>query len=359
MNTPLTLEKKLTKREKEGRLRKLVNLEKLVDFYSNDYFGMAKVQFSSVLYQGSTGSRLISGNSNLIEKVEGELANFFEYESGLIFNSGFDANLGIFSSIPEKGDTVIMDSLSHASIRDGVRLSYAKSYTFKHNDLAHLEARLKIATGNIYVVVESIYSMDGDITPLKEISNLCKAFGANLIVDEAHAGGLFGNEGRGILNEIGIDDEVFIKLITFSKAYGSSGSVVLCSKKVREYLINFSRAFIYTSALPDHAIGRIKYVVDLVKGKDKERLEIKENVAFFKEYAQSKNLNLIPSQSGIQSIIIPDINDLVAKTMELTAKGFAVRAISVPTVPEGTERIRICIHSYNTREEIKSLLDNF
>ncbi len=359
MQFPETLKTKLSKRKQEGRLRNLVNLDHLIDFWSNDYFGFAKKNFQSEHRLGSTGSRLVSGNSKLIESVESELADFFDYDSGLIYVSGLDANLGILSSIPERGDTILLDSLCHASLRDGSRLSFAKVFNFHHNDLEHLRYRLERAVGNIYVVVESVYSMDGHFAPLKEIVELCKEFNAYLIVDEAHAGGIMGDKGKGHTNELDIDDDIFIKIVTFSKSYGSIGAVVLCSKDLREYLINYSRAFIYTSALPDHGIARIRQAVIEVSKMDKERAKLLSNVNYFKSIAKHKSLNLIESFSPIQSIIIPDITDLLNKTDALVDAGFAVRAISVPTVPAGTERIRLCIHSFNTESEIKELLDHF
>ncbi len=359
MQIPKALKNRINKRKEEGTLRHLVDLDHLIDFYSNDYLGVSKIPFESTLSQGSTGSRLISGNSKYIEEVEQELASFFGFESGLFYTSGLDANIGIFSCIPERGDTVIMDSLCHASIRDGIRLSFARGYAFRHNDLDHLKERLNNAIGNIYVVVESVYSMDGDVAPLEEIVEICKQYNACLIVDEAHAGGIIGKGGRGLVSSLGLDDDVFIKLITFGKAYGSSGSIVLCSKEMREYFINFSRPFIYTTAISPHAVGRIEQIVKLVETMDKERSLLEENVLYLREISKQKNLNLICSSTPIQAIIIPEIAVLVNKTQELIDSGFAVRAISEPTVPAGTERIRICIHSYNTKEEIKALLDHF
>ncbi|MFD1552035.1 8-amino-7-oxononanoate synthase [Putridiphycobacter roseus] len=359
MKFPLNLQAKIDKRLKDGSYRTMIDLDHLIDFYSNDYFGAAKVKYHSDLAHGSTGSRLISGNSNYVEDLEKDLAAFFNYESGLLFNSGLDANYGIFSSILERGDTVIFDSLIHASIRDGVRMSFAKSYNFKHNDLQSLASKLKLAKGNIYVVVESIYSMDGDISPLAEIVKLAKEYGAYIIVDEAHSGGVIGNEGRGLSHEFDLDEDIFIKLITFSKAYGAFGAVVLCSHQMREYLINFSKPFIYTTAISDFTAGRIRQVFELVKGMNKERKTLRENINYFRSLAQGKSLQITNSSTSIQAIIIPDIKLLVDKINELIEAGFAVRGIAPPTVPIGQERIRICIHAHNTKAEIKSLLDHF
>lgn len=359
MRIPKPLKDKIDKRKAEGRLRELINLDHLVDFYSNDYFGLASLPFESNLKMGSTGSRLISGNTPFIESVEKELADFYGYEHGLTYASGLDANLGILACIPERGDTVILDTLCHASIRDGVRLSFAKSFTFRHNDMDHLRQRLERASGTVYVVVESVYSMDGDIAPLEDIVALCNEFNAYLIVDEAHAGGMIGEGGKGLTHKLGLDEHIFIKLITFSKAYGSPGAIILCSAALREFLINYSRTFIYTSALSDFGIGRIQQVVHKVAAMDAERQALDDNVKYFREIAKAKNLNILESDTPIQAIVIPEITDLVKRTEILIDAGFAVRAISVPTVPEGTERIRLCVHSYNTKAEIKALLEHF
>jgi len=359
MELPNKLEDKLDKRKVEGTLRQLVDFDHLFDFYSNDYLGIAKTTFERDLQHGSTGSRLISGHSKFIENAESELAHFYGMEAGLLYNSGYDANIGIFSSILDRGDTVIMDNLCHASIRDGIRLSFAKGYNFRHNDLNHLEERLKSAEGNVYVAVESVYSMDGDKAPLKAIVDLCHSYGAYLIVDEAHSGGIIGKGGRGLVNQLGLDDDVFLKLITFGKAYGSTGAIALCSESLRQYLINFSRPFIYTTGMAPYAVGRILQVVGKAAKMDQEREQIKSNINVLKTIAAQKQLQLIKSDSPIQAIIIPDIVKLLNKTDELIRSGFAVRAISEPTVQKGSERIRLCVHSYNTEDEIVALLSHF
>ena len=246
MQLPNKLNQKLQKRKVENAFRVLSDFEGKVDFFSNDYLGLARVEFENNGSLGSTGSRLLSGNSNYIVKLEQKLASFYEQEAGLFFNSGFDANLGVFSTLPQRGDTIIYDELCHASIRDGIRLSNANSFSFKHNDVEHLKQRLSNATGDVYVAIESIYSMDGDESPIEQIAVVCNQFKAFLIVDEAHSGGIYGKEGKGLVSESNLDDLVFIKLITFGKAYGSHGGLVLCSTETRDFLINFSRPFIYT-----------------------------------------------------------------------------------------------------------------
>ncbi|MFK8037594.1 MAG: aminotransferase class I/II-fold pyridoxal phosphate-dependent enzyme [Crocinitomicaceae bacterium] len=360
MQFPAKLKKKVDRRKKNGQLRQLINLDELVDFYSNDYFGVSKLpHLPSDLKGGATGSRLISGNYEYLEALEDYFSAFFGYEAGLVFGSGFDANLGIYSSILERGDTILTDSLIHASIKDGIRLSFAKSFSFKHNDLKSLESKLKIATGTVYVVVESVYSMDGDISPLAEISALVKRYNAYLIVDEAHSGGVIGHKGKGLTHELSLDKDVFIKLITFGKAYGSSGAVVLCSTELREYLINFCRSFIYTTAVSEVAADRMRQGFEAVVEMDSERKKVRDNINYFKKVARTKKIQLIESHTGIQCIVIPELPKLIEKVKELVDAGFAVRPIVSPVVPEGFERIRICLHSFNTKEQIDGLLSHF
>src|SRR3989338_8322676 len=185
------LQGRLEERKEQGTLRTLSSYSYAADFFSNDYLGLAK-QSTFVDIAGSTGSRLISGTSDAMLEAEATLAQFFGVEAAVMFNSGYDANLGFFSAVPHRNDTVLYDELIHASVRDGLRLGLAKNFPFAHNDVHSLEDRLRKAVGTEYVVIESIYSMDGDLAPLHAISSLCEAYGAYLIVDEAHAGGVFG-----------------------------------------------------------------------------------------------------------------------------------------------------------------------
>jgi len=358
MKPPKSITEKLNQRKAENAFRELMVQGNRVDFFSNDYLGVAKMPFEGQMNYGSTGSRLISGNSRFTERLEIYLANFYQQEAGLLFNSGYDANLGFFSSIPQKGDTIFYDELSHASIRDGIRLSLAKAFSFKHNDLNHLKERFESAEGTVYVAVESIYSMDGDAAPLELLVEFCEAKNAFLIVDEAHSGGLYGAGGSGIVTEKELDNRIFAKLITFGKAYGSHGAIILSSQIVKDYLINFARSFIYTTALSFHSQERIEFAVNEVAQKENERKKLRENINVFRTYTKSKNVNCIASDSPIQSILISG-NDAAKKVAEkILSNGFAVKAILSPTVPKGEERIRICIHSFNSAEEIKALIDS-
>jgi 8-amino-7-oxononanoate synthase len=347
----LKFQRNLQDRKEKGSLRSLLSFDKHIDFWSNDYLGLARIPHSIEL-TGSTGSRLISGNSKVVEEVERQIATHFESESALIFNSGYDANLGLFSSLPQKGDTIIYDEFVHASVRDGIRLSFAGSFSFKHNDVEDLKKKFQKAEGTIFVAVESLYSMDGDLAPLIEINQLCNEYDALLIVDEAHSGGVFGKEGRGLCQELGIADSVFIRLFTFGKAYGTHGAAVCCSDEVREFLINFARSFIYTTALPETIY---QHVLHQIEGSKKESLreQLQANIAHFSEAIQS---TLSSSNSPIQIVEFDDLEVCKSKALQLQEAGFAVKAILPPTVPTGSQRLRICIHTFNTQEEINQLI---
>lgn len=322
-----------------------------MDFWSNDYLGLAQV-VHTIEMKGSTGSRLISGNSKVVESIESKMADHFQSEAALIFNSGYDANVGLFSSLPQKGDTILYDELVHASVRDGIRLSFANSFSFKHNDPADLEKKLKKAAGTIFVAVESLYSMDGDIAPLVEINRLCGEYGALLIVDEAHSGGVFGKEGRGLCAEWGISGSVFIRLFTFGKAYGAHGAVVCCPDLVRQFLVNFARSFIYTTALPEAMYVHLLNQVERSKP-ELLRQQLRENISRFTQRIQS---TLSAPDSPIQVLEFSDLEACKLKAAQLQEAGFAVKAILPPTVPAGSQRLRICIHAFNTGEEIDRLI---
>ncbi len=357
---------RLEKRKEQNALRKLVQTTELSDFCSNDYIGFARSiklarhisKSCSKLKEsnGSGGSRLLAGNSVFAENLELFIADLHNVPAALLYNSGYDANLGIFSALGQKGNTIIYDELIHASVHDGMRLSGATTYLFKHNDLKHLEERLNIAEGTIYVAVESIYSMDGDSAPLKEIVRLCKKYAANLIVDEAHATGITQNKGRGRVQELKLENEVFARVHTYGKGLGCHGAAVLGSKLLRDFLINYSRSFIYTTALPNNSLVAIHEAYLLLAKSEPEIKKLHKQIHTFKKHLSKKVISyLIPSESPIQCLVVGG-NESVKKIAEdLQTNGFDVRPILNPTVPKGKERLRICIHSFNTRKEIKSL----
>ncbi len=363
----LFLDKKLVEREENNSLRSLTLNSGLIDFSSNDYLGLAqsaeaKLAIANYFLEndayklGATGSRLISGNSAFAEDLENEIAQFHQAQAGLIFNSGYDANLGLFACIAQKGDTIICDENIHACIIDGARLSFAQRFTFKHNNLESLENKLKNSQGNIFIAVESVYSMDGDMAPLKEISALAKKYNANIIVDEAHATGIIGEKGEGLVQHLGLQKHIFARVVTFGKALGCHGAIVLGSNKLKNYLINFARSFIYTTALPLHSLVTIQTMyAQMAKQKDIERL--KNNISHYKSQFYNTKFQLIESDSAIQCLIIPGNEECKNTALYLQQNGFDVRAILSPTVATTKERLRICLHAFNSEAEILRLCE--
>ena len=309
---------------------------------------------------GSSGSRLLSGNHSLFSEAEQQLATFHNSESALIYNSGYDANIGLISSVSQRGDFIFYDEYIHASLRDSIQLSNAKAYKFKHNNLADLEikiGRVDHNDSNIYIVTESIFSMDGDSPDLKKMVDVAKVYSAFLIVDEAHATGIFGKYGAGLIQELKLEDDIFARVHTFGKALGCHGAVLLGSKRLMEYLVNYSRSFIYSTALSPHAIANIMIAYKMLqKTETTERL--RQNIAYFKKQIDVNGLNSLfkISSSQIQCCIVSG-NERVKKiASKLFNAGFDVRPILSPTVPAGEERLRFCIHSYTSFEAMEAVL---
>jgi len=359
---------KLQKRKDEGNLRVLTTTHSPVDFFSNDYLGLAtngviaKVIASYTIGQlntGSTGSRLLSGNTLAVESLEKEIAQFHNAGAALIFNSGYDANTGLINSITNRHTTILYDELCHASIIDGIRLSQAADkYKFRHNDIEELEQKLAKAQGQVIVVVESVYSMDGDIAPLKEITEITERYNAELIVDEAHATGVFGENGKGLVCMLGLKEKVFARVHTFGKALGCHGAAVVGSELLKQYLINFARPFIYTTALPPHTIYAIRAAYQYLASPDFSNNKLKELINFsrgkIKAFGDERWKD---SQSPIQAIIMGSNSKAKELAAALQKTGMQVNPILHPTVPLGMERLRICLHSFNTQEEIELLFE--
>ena len=367
---PTALALKLQKRIESDSFRELSTQQKGVDFYSNDYLGFAKspkitkeafsILEKQEIFNGSTGSRLISGTHNLHLETEKIIADYHNADASLLYNSGYDANVGLFSSILQKGDVLIYDELIHASVRDGARLGLAKTYKFKHNCLDDFELKLKRFENNkfeVYVAIESIYSMDGDVSPIEKMVEICNLYGAKIIIDEAHSTGVFGDKGVGLVCDLGLESQVFARVHTFGKAMGCHGAVVLGSNSLRDYLINFSRSFIYTTALPLHAISTIMASY-LLLSEDDERRALLLNINFFKKELDRLELTnfFCESPSSIQCCVVGGNKETKEIAKHLQTNNFLVKAILSPTVSKGKERIRICIHSSNSFLEITAML---
>ncbi|MFA9191989.1 8-amino-7-oxononanoate synthase [Flavobacterium sp. FZUC8N2.13] len=383
-NLPNILKAKLESRIQNNALRQLPTDANLIDFTSNDYIGLSKNKFvfdaahqylvsNDCLQNGATGSRLISGNHKVYLETETYVAEFHQAETALIFNSGYDANVGFFSSVPQKGDLILYDELCHASIRDGIQLSYAKAYKFNHNDFEDLERKIINFNGNnnsnfnqrpstIYIVTESVFSMDGDTPNLEELVHLSEKHRCYLVLDEAHALGVFGDPetsgGQGLVQEFGLQDNIFARIMTFGKGLGCHGAAILGSSELKQYLVNFARSFIYTTGLSPHSVATILIAYQYLEKENKDIKLLRENIIHFNQ--QKNVLGLKPifvrSKSAIQSVIIPGNEKVKYIAKQLQEKGFDVKAILSPTVPEGQERLRFCLHSYNTKDEITAVL---
>ena len=352
------LHRRLQKRAEEGTLRSLSSFDALIDFWSNDYLSVAREGFVAQPNHrsGSGGSRLIAGNSSEAIAWEEFLAHFFQSEAALVFNSGYDANLGFFSAVPQRDDLVLYDEHIHASVRDGIRLGLAKSHGFEHNSVEDLRRKLqRKGNQNCYVAVESLYSMGGDMAPLLAMIELCDQYGARIIVDEAHAAGVFGEQGKGIVHALGLHNRVFARLVTFGKAYGSHGAALLGSEVLKEYLINFARPFIYTTALPPYHYRNVLEAVQVVGISERQQALQRLIRVFRAELSAQGVFSSSEVNSPIQ--IIGMSGEDAKKTAEhLVAKGYAIKAILAPTVAMGNECLRICIHTHNTPEEVKGLV---
>lgn len=370
---PKKLQQKLDKRKENASLRSLpVFKENRVDFASNDYLGYSKSEeLFQIVHQflldrnctqnGATGSRLLTGNHSLYQEAEDFIANFHSSESALIFNSGYDANVGFFGSIPQRGDIILFDEYCHASIRDGIQLSNAKSYKFIHNDLEDLEALLEKYSSShslIYIVTESVFSMDGDSPDLEEMVRISEKFTAHLVLDEAHALGVFGNKGESLVQHLNLQEKVFARIMTFGKGLGCHGAAILGASLLKEYLVNFARSFIYTTGLSPHSVACILKAYELLEREQFALKNLRENIAHFNQEKQLLGLKplFVRNKSAIQSAIIPGNEKVKNIALNLQEKGFDVKAILSPTVPEGQERLRFCLHSYNTKEEISQVL---
>ena len=372
MKFPKNLTAKLEIRKQNNTLRKLAAPNNLIDFSSNDYIGFSKnkVIFDEThqylidkdcFQNGATGSRLISGNHKVYQLAEDYIAQFHQVDAALIFNSGYDANVGFFSSVPQKGDLILYDELCHASIRDGIQLSNAKAYKFKHNDFEDLEKliqRSQTDFNEVYIVTETVFSMDGDCPNMEELVAFNEKYGCYLVVDEAHALGVFGEKGEGLVQQLGLQDQVFARIMTFGKGLGCHGSAIVGSQELKEYLENFARSFIYTTGLSPHSVATILVGYQHLPLEKQTIQLLRENIIHFN---QEKNiLGLKPmfvrSKSAIQSMIIPGNQKVKSIASQLQEKGFDVKAILSPTVPEGQERLRFCLHSFNSKEEISEVL---
>lgn len=369
---PKKITNKLAGRLNNNALRRLVDYKFTYDFATNDYLGINRLEILNAINNkansnpqlGATGSRLLTGNHSAYVKLEQQLDLLHKVDGALVFNSGYAANLGLIGAVPQKGDLILYDQLVHASIREAIQLSQAKAYKFKHNDLDNLAQLLARHTSNfdhVYVVTESVFSMDGDSPELEQLCELCANTNSYLIVDEAHAVGVFGEYGTGLVQAMGLEQQVFARVITFGKAVGCHGAAVLGSAGLKQFLINFARSLIYTTALPEHAVNQVAAVYTWMQTKAEfvqRNKTLHSNIAILQSYIKKEELTayFVPSCSPIHCCILPGNTRVKNSCHELQKLGFGVLPILAPTVPTGQERIRICLHAHNSEAEIRELV---
>ncbi|KAH9868152.1 hypothetical protein J1614_007224 [Plenodomus biglobosus] len=376
----------LDRRRKNSTLRNLtLPKARQIDFSSNDFLSLSTSPQLKSLYLeecqkanlplGSGGSRLLDGNSVYAEQLERDIARFHGAEAGLLFNSGFDANAGFFACVPQPGDVIVYDELVHASVHDGMRLSRAReTVAFAHNSVSDLrQVLLNVAKkhqSNVFVAVESIYSMDGDVSPLTAIvdvvENIVGRDRGYIVVDEAHSTGVLGSQGSGLVCELGLEARIFARLHTFGKALAGNGAIILGSNTLRHYLINYARPLIYTTFLPYPSLSLIRSSYTLLQSGGSIALQTHLHRLTATLYTQLNHLQSI-SPTAQSLLEIPSAcpkSPIFSVQLErprllaafLQNRGMMVRAVVPPTVPLGTARVRICLHAGNTVLEVEQLV---
>ncbi|MCL1666781.1 aminotransferase class I/II-fold pyridoxal phosphate-dependent enzyme [Elizabethkingia ursingii] len=360
MNQPEHWHKVLASRRENGNYRSLKIQEEGIDFLSNDYLGIAGnkafqkhllelLNVSPELLSGATGSRLISGNSLVYAQAEEFIARIHDLESALLFPSGYKANLALFSCIAGRHHTILVDELVHRSVHDGCALSHAQKKKFRHNDLNHLEYLLSHTIGPAFIAIESLYSMDGDFAPLEDIVTLAEQYGAWVIVDEAHAVGVFG---KGLVHRYNLQNRVLATVITYGKAFGMQGAVVVGSSVLKEYLINFASPFIYSTAMQGYQVQGIVEAYQFLETYPHLGSELQNNIEYFRKHQIH---SLSQSMSPVQIVQFPTVGKLCKAVQELKQQKINTYPIFSPTVKAGSERLRIALHQFNSPAEIDEL----
>lgn len=338
----------------EAGLRRRMKAPGGIDFSSNDYLSLAnhpllRQRMAAAIEHegvGSTGSRLLRGDRDSFAAIEGRFARFKGTEASLYFATGYSANIGVLATLPEEGDLLFSDALNHASIIDGMRLARARRVIYPHNDVEALRRLLEDAPPDAMkiVVTESLFSMDGDEAPLRELAQLCRETGSALIVDEAHAVGIYGKRGSGLIEEQGIEDQVFVAVNTCGKALGTSGAFVTGSAETIDYLVQRARSFIFSTAPTPAIASAIDAALDIIEGEPERRARLLERSARLRNLLAAQGLAVSPGRSQILSLIIGENRAAVEIATAMQEQGFDVRAIRPPTVPPGTARLRISVN---------------
>ncbi|MFZ4403920.1 MAG: aminotransferase class I/II-fold pyridoxal phosphate-dependent enzyme [Pseudobdellovibrionaceae bacterium] len=349
---------------KKGLLRRLQPVQG-IDFASNDYLGLARNSeikkrligyLEATDFIGATGSRLISGENEQTQATEEFLSHIFKVESSLVFGSGYLANVGVITALADDQTEIFSDQLNHASLIDGIRLSKAKSFIFSHNNLQHLQDLLaKSQALRKIVVIESVYSMDGDSPDLKSIIEICNQHDAFLIVDEAHATGVYGTQGLGMMEDLSYNIEKTIVIHTCGKALGCYGAFITSSQTVRNLMINKARSFIYSTALPPLILAQICLSFEYLLQNPDLRGQLSKNIDYAHRLFKAADINI--SGHHIAPILYPGNKQVLVAAEKLQHAGLNIKAIRSPTVREGSERLRVTFKSFHTQEQIRFFAD--
>lgn len=367
---PKSIQPELNQQQQNDALQKGALFNDLIDFASNDYLGFSHSEIifketqeylikNKSTEEAASGSQFLSGNRKLYQETEAFIANFHQTETALIFNSGCDAAIGFFSAVPQKGDFILYDELCNASISDGIQQSNAKAYKFNHNDFEDLEKLILLNPDTIiYIVTESVFSMDGDCPNLEELVRISDKHHCYLVVDESHALGVFDSKGEGFVQMLGLQDPIFARILTFENALGCPGAAILGSVSLRDCLVNFAQSFKSTTGLSLRSVAAILTGYQHLEKEQQTIAQLRKNIIHFNQEKNMLGLKplFVHSKSAIQSAIIPGNENVTSGAKKLQEKGFDVKAILSPTVPEGQERLCFCLHSYNSEEEISELL---
>ena len=365
MNLNGRIKEQLAEIEAKNLTRKLV-LPGGIDLSSNDYLGLARDErLKNALIEGikregigSTGSRLLRGERDCFRQVEKQFAGWKNAESSLYFSTGYQANIGVLQAFLEKDDVIFSDKSNHASLIDGMRLSKCRKLIFPHLDVSEIEKLLKETDckGQKFLVTESLFSMDGDIAPLKKYAEICRKTKTNLIIDEAHAVGIFGEKGSGLIEQFGIEKDVFLSINTAGKGLGAAGAFVAGSNLAIEYLINKCRSFIFSTAPIPSIADALKTAIEIIEKEKERRAKLQNLCGFFGELLAENGFEAPKDKTQIVPIIIGDGEKSVKIAESLQTKGFDIRAIRPPTVAEGSSRLRVSLNVNLTKDVLSDFV---
>ena len=344
----------------------IIDGKSVINFCSNDYLGLANhyevknafIEGIKTYGAGSGAAHLVNGHSKAHHALEEELAEFTDYPRALLFSTGYMANLGLAQALVGKGDTVLEDRLNHASLIDGGLLSGARFHRYAHNDGKQLEEKLENAKGETLVLTDGVFSMDGDIANIPDIAKISQKHQAWLMVDDAHGFGVLGEHGKGCLEHFQLTNkDVPIYMATLGKAVGTSGAFIAGDKALIETLIQKARPYIYTTATPPAVAEATRASLKLIQTQPELRMQLNDNINYFRDCAAQLDITLCESQTAIQPIIIGDEERAVSMSEQLLSKGLLVTAIRPPTVPKGTARLRVTLSAAHTKQHIDQLIE--